>query len=42
MAKPPSDAPALFDVQSESSTIKQNKDDSYKLVMEDVEKDHWK
>ena len=42
MAKPPSDAPALFDVQSESSTIKQNKDGSYKLVMEDVEKDHWK
>ena len=41
MAKPPSDAPVLFDVQSESSTIKQDKDGSYKLVMEDVEKVHW-
>ena len=41
MAKPPSDAPVLFDVQSESSTIKQRKDGSYKLVMKDVEKVHW-
>ena len=41
MAKPPSSAPVLFDVQSESSTIKQGKDGSYKLVMEDVETVHW-
>ena len=41
MAKPPSDAPVLFDVQSESSTIKQRKDGSYKLVMKDVERVHW-
>ena len=41
VAKPPSDAPVLFDVQSESSTIKQRKDGSYKLVMKDVEKVHW-
>ena len=41
MTKPPSDAPVLFDVQSESSTIKQGKDGSYKLVMEGVEKVHW-
>ena len=41
MAKPPSDASVLFDVQSESSTIKQGKDGSYKLVMEDVERVHW-
>jgi len=41
VAKPPSDAPVLFDVQSESSTIKQGKDGSYKLVMEGVEKVHW-
>ena len=41
MAKPPSDAPVLFDVECESSTIKQRKDGSYKLVMEDVERVHW-
>ena len=40
-AKPPSDAPVLFDVQSESSTIKQDKDGSYKLVMEGVQKVQW-
>ncbi len=28
-------------MQSESSTIKQRKDGSYKLVMEDVERVHW-
>ena len=39
VAKPP--APVLFDVQSESSTIKQGKDGSYKLVMKDVERVHW-
>ena len=42
MAKPPSDAPVLFDVQGDSSTIKQRKDSSYKLVVEGVEKVHWK
>ena len=42
MAKPPSDAPVLFDVQGDSSTIKQRKDGSYKLVVEGVEKVHWK
>ena len=41
MAKPPSDAPVLFDVECDSSTIKQRKDGSYKLVMEDVERVHW-
>ena len=41
MAKPPSDAPVLFDVQSESSKIKQRKDGSYKLVMDDVERVRW-
>ena len=41
VGKPPSDAPVLFDVQSESSTIKQGKDGSYKLVLEGVEKVHW-
>ena len=41
MAKPPSDAPVLFDVQSESSTIKQRKDGSYKLVLKGVERVHW-
>ena len=41
MAKPPSDAPVLFDVQSESSTIKQRKDGSYKLVLKEVERVHW-
>ena len=41
MAKPPSDAPVLFDVYSDSSTIKQRKDGSYKLVMEGVERVHW-
>ena len=41
MTKPPSDAPVLFDVECESSTIKQRKDGSYKLVMEDVERVHW-
>ena len=41
MAKPPSDAPILFDVECESSTIKQRKDSSYKLVMEGVKKVHW-
>ena len=41
MAKPPSSAHVLFDVQSESSTIKQGKDGSYKLVMEDIETVHW-
>ena len=41
MAKPPSDAPVLFDVYSDSSTIKQGKDGSYKLVLEGVEKIHW-
>ena len=41
MAKPPFDAPVLFDVQSESSTIKQGKDGSYKLVLEGVDKVHW-
>lgn len=41
VAKPPFDAPVLFDVQSESSTIKQGKDGSYKLVLEGVEKVHW-
>ena len=40
MAKPPFDAPVLFDAQSESSTIKQRKNGSYKLVMEDVERVH--
>ena len=41
MAKPPSDAPVLFDVECDSSTIKQRKNGSYKLVMEDVERVHW-
>ena len=41
MAQPPSDAPVLFDVECDSSTIKQRKDGSYKLVMEGVEKVHW-
>ena len=41
MAKPPSDAPVLFDAQSESSTIKQRKDGSYKLVLKGVERVHW-
>ena len=41
MAKPPSDAPVLFDVECDSSTIKQRKDGSYKLVMEGVERVHW-
>ena len=41
MAKPPSDAPVLFDIESDSSTIKQRKDGSYKLVMEGVERVHW-
>ena len=41
MAQPPSDAPVLFDVECDSSTIKQGKDGSYKLVMEDVERVHW-
>ena len=41
MAKPPSDAPVLFDVKCDSSTIKQRKNGSYKLVMEDVERVHW-
>ena len=41
MAKPPSDAPVLFDAQSESGTIKQRKDGSYKLVLKEVERVHW-
>lgn len=41
VAKPPSDAPVLFDVECDSSTIKQRKNGSYKLVMEDVERVHW-
>ena len=41
VAKPSSNAPVLFDVECESSTIKQRKDGSYKLVMEDVERVHW-
>ena len=40
-AKPPSDAPVLFDVECDSSTIKQRKNGSYKLVMKDVERVHW-
>ena len=42
MAKPPSDAPVFFDVQGDSSKIKQRKDGSYKLVLKGVEKVHWK
>ena len=42
MAKPPSDAPVLFDIQSDSSIIKLLKDGRFKLVLEGVEKVHWK
>ena len=41
MAKLPSHAPVLFVVKCDSSTIKQRKNGSYKLVMEDVERVHW-
>ncbi len=41
MAKLPSEAPILFDVECDSSTIKKRKDGSYKLVMEDVDRVHW-
>jgi hypothetical protein len=38
VAKLPSHAPVLFVVKCDSSTIKQRKNGSYKLVMEAVEK----
>ena len=38
---PPSDAPVLFNVQGRSSTIKQRKDGSFKLVINGVEQVHW-
>ena len=41
MARPPSNAPVLYDVTCESSMIKQRKDGGYKLVMKNVEKVHW-
>ena len=41
MAKPPSNAPVLYDVKSDRSTLKQNKDGSYQLVMKGVEQVHW-
>ena len=41
MAKPPSNTPVLYDVKSDTRTLKQNKDGSYQLVMEGVEQVHW-
>ena len=41
VAKPPSDATVLFEVQSENSTFKQHKGGSYKMVLEVVERGHW-
>ena len=42
LSTPPSNAPVLFDVQGRSSTIKQRKDGSFKLVIKGVEQVNWK
>ena len=41
MAKPPANRPVLFNVESDSSSIKPFKDDNYKVLMDGVEKVDW-